>query len=53
VPDDVVLSELFATQAAVNHSREPVSIARQLLVNVEAGPGVPEETMGGVLARIR
>jgi hypothetical protein len=45
VPDDVVLAELLAaTQAAVNHSRELLSIARRLLVNVEGGPDVPVET---------
>jgi hypothetical protein len=45
VPDDVVLAGLLAaTQAAVNHSRELLSIARRLLVNVEGGPDVPAET---------
>lgn len=43
--DDVVLAELLAaTQAAVNHSRDLLSIARRLLVNVEGGPDVPAET---------
>jgi len=45
VPDDVVLAELLAaTQAAVSHSRELLSIARRLLVNVESGLEVPLET---------
>jgi hypothetical protein len=45
VPDDVVVAELLAaTQAAVDHSRELLSIARRLLVNVEGGPDVPVET---------
>jgi hypothetical protein len=45
VPDDVVLAELLAaTQAAVNHSRELLSIARRLLVNIEGGLDVPAET---------
>jgi hypothetical protein len=45
VPDDVVLAELLAaTQAAVNHSWELLSIARRLLVNVEGGPDVRVET---------
>jgi hypothetical protein len=45
VPDDVVLAELpAATQAAVNHSRELLSIARRLLMHVEGGPEVPVET---------
>jgi len=45
VPDDVVLAELLAaTQEAVNHPRELLSIARRLLVNVEGGPDVPLET---------
>jgi hypothetical protein len=45
VPDDVVLAELLAaTQAAVNHSRTLLSIARRLLVNVEGGPEVPLAT---------
>jgi hypothetical protein len=45
VPDDVELAELLAaTQVAVNHSRELLSIARRLLVNVEGGPDVPMET---------
>ena len=45
MPDDVVVTELLAaTQAAVNHSRELLSIARRLPVNVEGGPDVPVET---------
>ncbi len=45
MPDDVVLSELLAaTQAAVNHSRELLSIACRLLANVEGGPEVPVQT---------
>ena len=45
MPEDVVLSELLAaTQAAVNHSRELLSIVRRLVVNVEGGPALPAET---------
>jgi hypothetical protein len=45
VPDDVVVAGLLAaTQAAVNPSRELLSIARRLLVNVEGGLEVPLET---------
>jgi len=52
VPDDVVVTELLAaTQAAVNHSRELLSIARRLLVNVEGGPDVPVEIRAGYWQR--
>ena len=45
MPDDVVVTELLAApQAAVNHSRELLSIARRLLVNIEGGPDVPADT---------
>lgn len=42
--DDVVAELLAATHAAVNHSRELLSIAQRLLVNAEGGPAVPAET---------
>ena len=53
MPDDVVLAELLAaTQAAVNHSRELLSIARRLLVNIEGGTEVPAKTRADYWQRL-